>query len=84
MSRRSLFLLAALIAPRALHLNFGETDGGSPIQEVRQGVERIARAYAEAGAAEQFTHFIEEGVGHVLSDAMWRQTRDVFAQHLKS
>ena len=31
----------ALIAPRALHLNFGENDGGSPIEEVRAGVERL-------------------------------------------
>ena len=27
--------ICSLIAPRALHLNFGETDGGSPIDEVR-------------------------------------------------
>jgi len=76
--------IAALIAPRALLLNFGETDGGSPIQEVRQGVERIARAYAEADAAEQFSHFIEEGTGHVLSDAMWQRVRDFFRKHLRA
>ncbi|MBW3542376.1 MAG: dienelactone hydrolase family protein, partial [Planctomycetes bacterium] len=29
--------VAALIAPRPLHLNFGENDGGSPIDEVRHG-----------------------------------------------
>ncbi len=75
--------IAALIAPRALHLNFGELDGGSPIQEVREGVERIARAYGEASAAEKFSHYIEEGSGHVLSPEMWRRTRDWFAKHLK-
>ena len=45
--------IAGLIAPRALHLNFGETDGGSPIEEVREGVKTIARAYEQAGAPEQ-------------------------------
>jgi dienelactone hydrolase len=75
--------IAALIAPRALHLNFGELDDGSPIQEVREGILRIAGAYQEAGAEENFSHFIEEGTGHVLSPEMWRRTRDWFAKHLK-
>ena len=74
--------IAALIAPRALHLNFGELDGGSPIQEVRAGVQRIARAYQAAGAAERFRYWIEDGAGHVLSPEMWRRTRDWFARHL--
>jgi len=76
--------IAGLIAPRPLHLNFGETDGGSPIREVRQGVETIAKAYRAAGAPEAFTHYIEEDSGHVFSDEMWRRTRDFFAKHLRS
>jgi len=74
--------IAALIAPRALHLNFGETDGGSPIREVREGVKTIAAAYQAAGVAAKFSHFIEPGVGHVLTDAMWEKARDVFARRL--
>ena len=74
--------VAALIAPRALHLNLGETDGGSPIEEAREGVQRIARAYAAAGAADRFSHFIEPGTGHVLSDEMWRRAREWFHRHL--
>jgi hypothetical protein len=74
--------IAALIAPRALHMNFGENDGGSPIKEVREGVKRISKAYEKADAAENFSYFIEQGVGHVLSDEMWRRTRDWFAKHL--
>ncbi|MDA1051452.1 MAG: dienelactone hydrolase family protein [Planctomycetota bacterium] len=74
--------IAALIAPRALHMNFGETDAGSPIEEVRAGVEKIATAYAAANAADRFTYFIEADTGHVLSDAMWQRTRDTFAKHL--
>jgi hypothetical protein len=75
--------IAGLIAPRALHLNFGEKDGGSPIHEVRQGLKTIAAAYEAAGAAENFSHYIEEGSGHVLSDEMWRRTRDHFDKHLR-
>lgn len=76
--------IAALIAPRPLHLNFGEEDTGSPIEEVRAGVQQIAAAYAAQGAADKFTYFIEPRTGHVLSDAMWARVRDVFARYLRS
>ena len=74
--------IAGLIAPRALHLNFGQTDGGSPIREVRAGVKTIASAYESAGAKENFTHYIERGAGHVLSEKMWARTRAFFRKHL--
>ncbi len=76
--------IAALIAPRALHFNFGEKDRGSPILEVRKGVKTIAAAYAAAGAAQDFSSYIEAGAGHVLSDEMWRRAREWFKQHLKA
>jgi len=74
--------IAGLIAPRALHLNLGENDGGSPIQEARAGIDTIAQAYAAAGARDQFTWFIEPGADHVLSEAMWEQTLATFRRHL--
>ncbi|MDH3584112.1 MAG: hypothetical protein OER86_07845, partial [Phycisphaerae bacterium] len=74
--------IAGLIAPRALHLNFGETDSGSPIGEVRAGIRRIESAYAAAGAGEKFSYFIEPGVGHVLSEGMWEKVRDALRGHL--
>ncbi|GAB3264562.1 dienelactone hydrolase family protein [Larkinella harenae] len=74
--------IAALIAPRALHLNFGELDSGSPIDFVRAGLPRIAAAYQQAGAADKFTSFIEPGQGHVLTPAMWERAKAFFAQHL--
>jgi hypothetical protein len=76
--------IAALIAPRPLHLNFGEEDTGSPIEEVRAGVQRIAAAYAAQSAADKFSYFIEPQTGHVLSDAMWTRVRDVFARYLQA
>ena len=74
--------IAALIAPRALHMNFGEKDGGSPIDEVRRGVEIIKRGYQSLHAEKKFSYFIEDEVGHVLSDEMWRRTKQFFAQQL--
>lgn len=76
--------MAALIAPRALHLNLGELDSGSPIDEARAGVSRIADAYRKEGAASQFSSYIEAGARHVLSAEMWNRTRDWFAKHLRS
>jgi dienelactone hydrolase len=75
--------IAGLIAPRALHLNLGELDSGSPVEEVRRGIETIARAYRAAGAADKFSHFIEPGVGHELSAAMWTRASRWFAKHLR-
>lgn len=75
--------IAALIAPRPFHLNLGETDGGSPIDEARRGVEVIRRAYEAQHAEGKFSAFIEEGVGHVLSDAMWTKTKEFFARWLR-
>lgn len=76
--------IAGLIAPRALHLNLGETDGGTPIEEARQGIETIRRAYEAVHAEDQFTWFIEAQTGHVLSPTMWDHVRTTFAKHLKS
>jgi dienelactone hydrolase len=76
--------IAGLIAPRRLHLNFGEKDGGSPIEEVRRAIPVISAAYAAAGAKDRFTWFIEDGAGHVLSEAMWARAKECFALELKT
>ena len=74
--------IAALIAPRPLHLNFGELDRGSPIDEARRAVKLIARAYQEMNASKNFSHFIEPSAGHVLSVPMWEKVQAFFARHL--
>lgn len=76
--------MAGLIAPRALHLNFGETDAGSPIEEVKRGIETIRRAYQAVHAEDQFTSFIEAGTGHVLTAAMWSHVKQFFGKHLQA
>ena len=74
--------LAASIAPRALHMNFGETDHGSPIKEVRAAMKKIESAYRAANVSEKFTYFIEDQTGHVLSESMWMHVKNTFAKHL--
>ena len=74
--------IVSLIAPRALHLNFGELDAGSPIEEVRAAMPRLEQAWQAAGARANFSWFIEAGTGHVLSEEMWRLTKEHFRRHL--
>jgi len=74
--------IAAMIAPRALHLNFGALDTGSPICEVRAAVKTIGAAYEHQGVKALFDYYIEENSGHVLSPPMWERTRAWFSQHL--
>ena len=64
-------------------MNFGELDRGSPIDEVRKGIDVIRKVYESQHAEQNFSAYIEAGVGHVLSDEMWKRTRKFFAQHLK-
>ena len=75
--------IAALIAPRALHLNLGEKDDGSPIESARPGIcSGSPSAYQRAGAPENFTFFVEPETGHVLSETMWQHAKETFARHL--
>jgi dienelactone hydrolase len=74
--------VAGLIAPRPLHLNFGSADHGTPEADLEWSLARIAEWYGQAGAPEAFTHYIEEGSGHVLSPEMWRRTLAFFRRHL--
>lgn len=76
--------IAALIAPRPLLLNFGETDSGSPIEEVRAGLERIAAVYQQLNAPDHFRHYIEPNTGHALTARMWTNVRDWFARFLSA
>jgi len=76
--------IAALIAPRPLLMNFGEHDEGSPIEEVRAGIETIRRAYFHRHASDNFLVVIEPNTGHVLSDTMWLRTKEWFARHLRA
>ena len=75
--------IVALITPKPLHMNFGELDGGSPIEDVRAGMKIIAKAYTDVGATQNFSYYIEDGSGHVLSETMWKKTIQWFDKYLK-
>lgn len=74
--------IAALIAPRPLHLNFGAEDPINPLPEVREAVAQLQGVYAAAGAAEKFTYLIEDGQGHMLSEGMWARVVGALARWL--
>ncbi len=74
--------IAGLIPPRPLHLNFGELDGGSPIEEETQAVGVISEAYTQQNASDKFSYYIEAEVGHILSSEMWKRTKEWFDRHL--
>ena len=75
--------IAALIAPRPLHLNFGEQDLGSPIDEVNAAIQKIAKQYQLLNAQEKLTHHIEKKTGHVFSEEMKQKTIATFNHYLK-
>ena len=75
--------IAALIAPRPLHLNFGELDYSSPIEEVKQALQLINDAYIQQNASDNFSYYIEAGSEHILSKKMWDRTKAWFYKHLR-
>ena len=76
--------MVSLIAPKPLHLNFGDLDQGSPIRYVNRGIKRISKIYEEMNAGENFSAFVQKGIGHVLSDEMRDKTKAFFDKHLKT
>lgn len=75
--------IVALIAPRPLHLNFGALDSGSPIDEVRRGLETIRHAYESQHAESKFSSYIAESEGHVLNSEMKGRIERFFEQNLR-
>lgn len=76
--------IAGLIAPRALHLNFGENDRGTPAEDIAWSVDCIRQVYQSMHAEKNFSHYVEPGAGHVLSEAMWERTKKFFHRHLRA
>tara|TARA_Y100001934_G_scaffold283431_1_gene403208 strand:- start:4091 stop:4939 length:849 start_codon:yes stop_codon:yes gene_type:complete len=74
--------IVSLIAPRAVHMNFGELDRGSPIKQVRAAMSKIRKTYESMHAESHFSFYIEKNAGHVLSETMWNRTRDFFMRYL--
>ena len=47
-------------------------------------MEQISKIYEEMNAGENFSAFVQKGVGHVLSEEMWDKTKAFFDKHLKT
>ena len=66
--------IAALIAPRALHLNFGETDSGQPDRRSPRGPpDGSPGRMSRRGPPTVSQLLSRKGSGHVLSPEMWRR-----------
>ena len=74
--------LAALIAPRPLHLSFGAKDLTNPIDSIKAGLDRIQAVYSSLNADDAFSFYIDEEVGHTLSENMWKHACGALTKYL--
>jgi dienelactone hydrolase len=75
--------VVALAAPRPLLLMNGDRDEGSPVDGVRIIEQQVRTVYRLYGAGSCFRSEVVAGMGHEYRPAMWQQTLDWFATHLK-
>ena len=72
----------ALIAPRPLLTLTGDSDGGSPVDGVRQINAFLADLYALYGQPGAFDGVVYPATGHVFTAAMWQALVAWFERHL--
>ncbi len=65
----------ALIAPRPCLFQNGDRDAGSPPAGMRHIAAEVQKVYALLGAPEAFRSDVHQGLGHIYTPAMWRETR---------
>ncbi|MCU0513177.1 MAG: acetylxylan esterase [Anaerolineae bacterium] len=75
-------LLTALAAPRPQHILIGADDPLSPLAGVQTIIRFTEQIYRLYDAPQQFTAFIEPGVGHKYTPAMFRAVLAAFQQWL--
>ena len=75
-------LSLAAIAPRPLLVANGELDPRCPLEGLRLAVDAARPAYAAAGAPENLQLFVDPGVGHECTEAMWREVDAWMDKHL--
>ena len=71
-----------LVAPRPLLVINGELDPRCPLEGVQAALGPAAAAYAAAGAPEALRLFVDPGVGHACTPAMWAQAHVWLDAHL--
>lgn len=66
--------IVALIAPRPILFQTGDSDDGSPVDGVRAIEEKVRPAYRLYQADDAFQSIVYPGVGHVYLPQMWERT----------
>ncbi|CAI5496918.1 unnamed protein product [Closterium sp. Naga37s-1] len=70
------------ICPRPLLILNGESDPRCPVEGLRRALQRAEEAYSRAGVANHFEFHVEKGVGHEVTEAMWRKAVAWMQTHL--
>lgn len=60
----------------------GELDPRCPLEGVKAALEPAAAAYAAAGAPDALRLFVDPGVGHACTAAMWAEVHEWMDGHL--
>jgi len=71
------------IAPRPLLVLSGELDPRCPLEGVRQAVVAAEAEYRQVGAPPATVRwFVDKGIGHEMTPAMWEEIENFFVEHL--
>jgi dienelactone hydrolase len=74
--------VVALIAPRSILFQTGDSDSGSPVSGIRTIEAVTQKVYALYGQNERFKSMIYPNTGHVYTPEMWKQTKAWLESHL--
>jgi hypothetical protein len=72
----------ALIAPRSILFQTGDSDSGSPVSGIRTIEAVTQKVYALYGQNKRFKSMIYPNTGHVYTPEMWKQTKAWLENHL--
>jgi dienelactone hydrolase len=72
----------ALIAPRPVLFQTGDSDGGSPVDGIRAIEAAVRPVYGLYGRDDAFRNLIYPGQGHVYTPEMWAKTLAWMDEHL--
>jgi dienelactone hydrolase len=74
--------VVALIAPRPVLFQTGDSDGGSPVDGIRAIEAAVRPVYRLYGRDDAFRNIIYPGLGHVYTPEMWARTLAWMDEHL--
>jgi len=74
--------VVALIAPRPVLFQTGDSDGGSPVDGIHAIDAAVRPVYRLYGSDDAFQNLIYPGLGHVYTPEMWAKTLAWMDEHL--